>query len=94
MTHLTSDYLHIAAAGATFLLLVIAMSTITTNLTTKGLVAVSSAVHVMVTVAYDSLIAYAICFAIPPLRRISGLVERVFLASTLAWVLTIAFLLL
>jgi hypothetical protein len=89
-----SDYLHIAFAAVHFFLLVTAMSTITTNLAFEGLLSRGNLAQLMVTLAYDSLIVFAICFFIPPLRRVAGLMERIFMASTLAWffLITIQFL--
>jgi uncharacterized membrane protein len=90
----TGDYAHLALAALTFFLLVFAMNTITTNLIGEGLLAYPRVARALITVAFDSLIAFAICFFLPPLRRIAGLAERIFLASTVVWVFLIAGLLL
>ena len=89
-----SDYLHIAFAAVHFFLLVTAMSMITTSLALDGRLSQANLAQFMVTLAYDSLIAFALCFLIPLLRRVAGLMERIFMASTLAWLflITIQFL--
>ena len=90
----SSDYLHMVFAAVHFFLLVTAMSTITSNLAFEGLLSHANLFRFLVTLAYDSLIAFAICFFIPPLRRIAGLMERIFVASTLIclFLITIQFL--
>ena len=86
-----SDYLHILIAAVHFFLLVTAMSTITTHLVFEGLLAQANLAHLFVTLAYDALFAFAICFIIPPLMRVAGLMEMVFVATTLAWLFLICF---
>ena len=89
-----SDYYHMLFAAVHFFLLVTAMSTITTELTFEGMLLKANLANFMVTLAYDSLIAFALCFFIPPLKRIAGLMERIFVASTLVWLfwITLQFL--
>jgi hypothetical protein len=86
-----SDYLHILIAAVHFFLLVTAMSTITTNLVIEGLLAQANLAHLFVTLAYDALFAFAICYLIPPLKRIVGLMERLFVTTTLVWLFLICF---
>jgi hypothetical protein len=89
-----SDYIHIAIAAVTFFLLVTAMNTITSTMTGAGLLTLPGFAGTLVTLSYDLLIAFAVCFLLPPLRRVSGLAERLFVATTLAWLFLISFLLL
>ncbi len=79
------------SAAVHFFLLVTAMSTITTDLTFKGMLLQANLANLMVTLAYDSLIAFAVCFFIAPLKRIAGLMERIFVVSTLVWLFLITF---
>jgi len=60
-----SDYLHILIAAVHFFLLVTAMSAITTNLAFEGLLAQANLAHLFVTLAYDALFVFAICFLSP-----------------------------
>jgi hypothetical protein len=81
----TSDYIHLAIAGETFILLVIAINSITADLVATSLLTLPGFAEILSTLAFDSLLAFAICFFLPPLKRVAGLAERVFILSTLAW---------
>lgn len=85
------DYYHMFFAAVHFFLLVTAMNTITTDLTFKGMLLQANLANFIVILAYDSLIAFAVCFFIPPLRRVGGLMERIFVASSLVWLFLITF---
>jgi hypothetical protein len=86
-----NDYLHILIAAVHFFLLVTAMSAITTHLVIEGLLAQANLAHLFVTLAYDALFAFAICYLIPPLKRIVGLMERLFVTTTLVWLFLICY---
>jgi hypothetical protein len=86
----SSDYIHLFIAAGTFILLVIAINSINADLVDMRVLTSPGIAQTLSTLTFDSLLAFAICFFLPPLKRIAGLAERVFILSTLAWLFLVS----